>query len=49
MGLIDKFMVITEVIEDKTIVIVVVKEGIDLVEVKQIRTLMVVGLVLIMR
>ena len=49
MGLIDKLMVITEVIEDKTIVIVVVKEGIDLVEVKQIRTLMVVGLVLIMR
>ena len=32
-------------IEDKTIVIKVVKEGVDLLEVKQIRTFLVVGVI----
>lgn len=32
-------------IEDKTVVIKVVKEGVDLLEVKQIRTFLVVGVI----
>ena len=48
-GLIDTLMIITKVIEDKTIVIMVVKKGVDLLEVKQIKMFMVVGVVLIMR
>ena len=48
MGLIDKLMVINEVIEDKIIVIAAVREWVGLVEAKQIRTFMVVVIVLIM-
>ena len=48
-GLIDTLMIITKEIEDKTIVIMVVKKGVDLLEAKQIKMFMVVGVVLIMR
>ena len=48
-GLIDTLMIITKVIEDKTIVIMVVKKGVDLLEAKHLKMFMAVGVVLIMR